>query len=113
MTPNTSTKRDIIVIGASAGGVEALIRVFKALPASLDAAVFVVQHIPSTATSVLPAILNRETSLPVKHARRGQPIRSGQVLIAPPDHHMMLHQSTVVLQKGPKENSHRPAVDPL
>ena len=83
--------RDTIVIGASAGGVQALSTLVKALPGDLPAAVFIVLHIPADAPSVLPEILARESSLGVTHAKHGEPIEHGRVYVAPPDHHL-LHQ---------------------
>src|SRR5207253_4996226 len=78
---------DIIAIGASAGGVEALVEVTRRLPADLPAAVFVVLHVPARGPSVLPQILRRAGRLPVAHVNEPTPIRPGQVYVAPPDHH--------------------------
>jgi two-component system chemotaxis response regulator CheB len=105
--------RDIIVVGASAGGVEALGHLVRGLPANLNAAVFVVLHVPPHGTSVLPNILRRLGPLPAEHARDGEPIKPGRVYVAPPDFHMLVKNGTVRLARGPTENSHRPAIDPL
>jgi two-component system chemotaxis response regulator CheB len=111
---------DIIVIGASAGGVEALCQLVRALPPDLPAAIFVVLHIPSQGTSVLPNILNRtrhkrykDSSLQAAHAKNGEAIEHGRIYVAPPDQHLLLKDGYIRLARGPKENSHRPAVDPL
>ncbi len=111
---------DIIVIGASAGGVEALCQLVRDLPPDLPAAIFVVLHIPPQGTSVLPNILNRcrhkryqDGSLQAAHAKNGEAIEHGRIYIAPPDHHLLLKDGYIRLARGPKENSHRPAVDPL
>jgi two-component system chemotaxis response regulator CheB len=104
---------DIIVVGASAGGVPALISLCQGLPRSLPAAVFVVVHTSPTNPGILPQILNRAGPLPVVHAEDGKPWRSGKIYIAPPNHHMLLVDGTVRLTCGPKENGFRPAVDPL
>ena len=104
---------DIIVIGASAGGIEPLKHLVSALPADLPAALFVVVHFPANATSVLPQILNRVRSLPATHPADGERIEHGCIYVAPPDRHMLLHNSSVRLLLLPKENRHRPAVDPL
>lgn len=104
---------DIIVIGASAGGVEALSALVGGLPAELAAAVFVVVHFPPYGTSVLPEILARRGRLPVRHARDGEPIDCGTVYVAPPDWHLLVARGEVRLRRGPRENGHRPAVDPL
>lgn len=104
---------DIIVIGTSAGGVEALMKLAAALPAELDAAVFVVIHIPPYSTSALPRILDRCGPLPAEHARAGERIQRGRIYIAPPDRHLLLRGHRIELSRGPSENGTRPAVDPL
>ena len=105
--------RDTIVIGASAGGVEALYKLVSALPANLPAAVFIVLHIPSNAPSLLPDILSRESRLRVTHAVDGEAIEHGRVYVAPPDRHLLIEDSHVKLVHGPKENLHRPSIDAL
>ncbi|HEX2081442.1 MAG TPA: chemotaxis protein CheB [Longimicrobium sp.] len=104
---------DIIVIGASAGGVEAVSAVARALPADLPAAVFVVVHFPPYARSVLPQILERAGTLPAVHAEDGETIRHGRIYVAPPGRHMLIEDSMVRLIRGPRENGAIPAVDPL
>ena len=111
--PQHVAQRDIVVIGASAGGVEALTTLFSGLPLELPAAVFVVLHVMPGGTSVLPRILSRAGSLPVSAAVDGQPIERGRAYVAPPDHHMLILDGEVRLTSGPRENGHRPAVDPL
>jgi two-component system, chemotaxis family, protein-glutamate methylesterase/glutaminase len=106
-------RRDVIVMGASAGGVEALRSVVAGLPPDLDAAVFVVLHLPRTAPSALTLILSRATSLPVSTAVDGDPIHPGRIYVAPVDHHLLLIQGRTRLSRGPTENGHRPAIDPL
>jgi two-component system, chemotaxis family, protein-glutamate methylesterase/glutaminase len=103
----------IVVVGASAGGVEALIDLAAALPGDLPAAVFVVLHLPATGTSALPDILRRHGPLPADHVRDGEPIQPGRIYVAPPDHHVLLRTGHVHLSRGPRENGHRPAIDPL
>lgn len=105
--------RDIVVIGASAGGVEALTQVVAALPASFPAALFVVVHIPATYPSLLPEILSRQSALPAGPAVDGEAIQKGRIYVAPPDHHLLLQDSVMRLSHGPKENYCRPAIDPL
>ncbi|AGP37711.1 chemotaxis protein CheB [Sorangium cellulosum] len=104
---------DIITIGASAGGVETLIALIGGLPSDLEASLFVVQHLPSTARSALPQILGRATRMPVATAVDGEPIERGRIYIAPVDKHLLLGEGVVRVVYGAKENGHRPAVDPL
>lgn len=105
--------RDIVVIGASAGGVEALMRLVSELPADLPAALFVTLHVPPGAPSALPGILSRKGPLPAINPRDGEPIEPGHIYVAPPDHHMLVKQGCIRLSRGPRENSARPAVDPM
>lgn len=104
---------DIIVIGASAGGVEALVRLVEALPSNFPAALFVVVHFPTHSTSVLPQILSRCGDLPALHPGDGERIQPGRIYVAPPDYHLLLRQGFIRLGRGPRENGHRPAIDSL
>ncbi|MGH2522596.1 MAG: chemotaxis protein CheB [Anaerolineales bacterium] len=103
----------LIVIGASEGGVEALIRLVPGLPADLPAAVAVVMHFPASATSVLPDILDRASALPAMHAQTGESLQPGCIYVAPPDHHLLVNDGRLRLSRGPRQNNHRPAIDPL
>ena len=104
----------IVVVGASAGGVEALIELTKALPADFPAPIFVTIHIPSDSPSILPVILKRFGRLDARHAQDGMHFKAGVVYIAPPDHHMLIQRNgTLRVVRGPRENRHRPAIDPL
>src|SRR3954471_4714542 len=109
----SALQRDIVVVGASAGGVEALSELFAGLPAELPAAVFVVLHVAPGGTSVLPQLLGRRTSLPVGAARDDEPVERGRVYVAPPDHHLILSGGRVTLTRGPRENGLGPAIAPL
>lgn len=104
---------DIIVVGASTGGVEALAQLAYALPSDLAAAVFVVLHVSPQATSYLPQILSRSGPLRAIHPADGEPICPGRIYVAPPDLHLMLESGRMQLVRGPRENRNRPAVDPL
>ena len=106
-------KHDMIVIGASAGGVEALMSVVGSLPGELPAALFLVLHIPAQSPSALPTILNRAGQVHALHPVDGEEIRYGHIYIAPPDHHLLVEEGIVRVVRGPKENRHRPAIDPL
>ena len=104
---------DIIVMGASSGGIESLMAVAAGLPRDLPAAVFVVLHIPATSHSWLPQILSSAGALPAHHVADEEPIEPGHIYVAPPDHHLLLDRGYVHVLRGPKENNHRPAIDPL
>jgi two-component system, chemotaxis family, protein-glutamate methylesterase/glutaminase len=104
---------DVIVIGASAGGVGSLQRVVERLPAALPASVFVTLHLPEDVRSVLPRILTRAGHLPATHAENGEPIEPGRIYIAPPGYHMTLERQCVRITRGAREHGHRPAIDPL
>ncbi len=105
--------RDIVVIGGSAGAIESLGKLVSLLPAQLDAAIFVVIHTYPLGDSLLPAILTRRGSLTAAAASDGEPIVCDRIYVAPPDCHLMLDQGRVTLSSGPKEEGHRPAIDPL
>lgn len=104
---------DLVVIGASAGGVETLRRVMAGLPADLRATVCVVLHIAPTSPSALASILGRSGPLPCHAAVDGEALRHGEILVAPPDRHLVIDDAHVRLTVGPRENGHRPAVDVL
>lgn len=108
-----SNGHDILVIGASSGGVEALMELAGGLPGDLPAAVFVVLHLSEEAPSILPKILNRSGPLEAVRAEDGDSVEKGRVYVAPPGYHMLLADGRVRVALGPKENRHRPAVDPL
>lgn len=104
-------KRDIIVIGASAGGVEALQEVLRHVPADLPAAIFVTLHIAARAKSFLPDILSRAGGLRASHPEDGAAIEHGRVYVAPPDQHLVIERGHVHLSNGPKEQRHRPCIN--
>src|SRR5204862_7311337 len=105
--------RDVVAIGASAGGVEALTTIVSALPAATEASIFIVLHLPAEGTSRLPTILNRAGALPAAHPAEAEPIRHGRIYVAPPDRHLLVRDGRIRLSPGPRENGHRPAIDPL
>jgi len=105
--------RDIVVVGASAGGVEVLQRVVRTLPAKFPGAIFITLHFPEHGTSVLPRILSRAGSLSAIHAADGDSIVPGRIYIAPPDYHLLLTPRAIRLVRGPQENGNRPAIDPM
>jgi two-component system chemotaxis response regulator CheB len=103
----------VVVVGASAGGVEALQRFAHALPADFPVPILVVLHASPLSRSYLPEILTRAGRLPATHARDDTPMESGHIYIAPPDSHLMVMDGRLALAQGPRENGHRPAIDPL
>src|SRR3954451_21952270 len=105
--------RDLIVVGASAGGVEALERLVGGLPPELPASMFVVLHLLPTGTSMLDSILSRAGPLPATVAEDGERFERGHIYVAPPDRHLLIRGDRVQLSLGPRENGHRPAIDPL
>lgn len=102
-----------VAVAASAGGVEALTEFVKALPADFPAAVLVVLHIPDTGPSVLPGILTRAGPLPAVHAEDGMALSAGLIIVAPPGRHLRVERGMAVLDRGPRENGHRPSADAL
>lgn len=107
------SKRTIVVIGASAGGVYALKELAESLPADFRASVFVVLHVSPHSPSYLPDILNHAGPLPASHPTDGEPIQCSHIYVAPPDHHMLIEYDQIIVKKGPKENRFRPSIDAL
>jgi two-component system chemotaxis response regulator CheB len=106
-------RRDIVVVGASAGGVQTLPKFFEGFEPEIGAAFFVVLHVSPSAHSYMPTLLGRAGRLPALHAEDGQAIEPGKIYIAPPDFHVLIEDNVMRLSHGPKENRHRPAIDPL
>ncbi len=102
-----------VVVGASAGGVEALTRLASLLPDNFAAPLFVVLHLPEHARSHLPEILGRQTKLTVAPAKEGEPFFPGGIFVAPPGNHLLVDKTVTRVTKGPSENGHRPAVNKL
>jgi two-component system, chemotaxis family, protein-glutamate methylesterase/glutaminase len=107
-----SAKR-LIVVGASAGGIEALRTFVAELPATFPAAICVAVHVSPESPGILPEILDRLCRLPVAHACNGQRLQSGRIYIAPRDRHLVIEPSRLRVTKGPREHGFRPAIDPL
>ena len=108
---------DVIAIGSSTGGPQALTAVLKQLPSNIPVPIVIVQHMPPVFTKHLADRLNHESELTVKEAQGGETLQPGHVFIAPGDHHMELRREGIavktVITQGPPENSCRPAVDVL
>lgn len=107
-------KRDIVVVGASAGGLKALTQVIKDLPSTLEASVLIVMHLYPHSPSLLPDILQKSTTLTVVTPKDGQAIRRHHIYVAPPNCHMLVAEDgRIRLIAGPRVNHSRPAIDPL
>lgn len=105
--------RDIVVIGASFGGIQAVSLLLSELPGDFPASVFVVVHLFPSQPSSLPGILSRAGELEAIHPKDRQRFGPGRVYVAPPDKHMMIEGNRIRVLRSPKENMHRPAIDPL
>ena len=105
--------RNIIVIGASAGGFEALKTLVANLPKDFAASIFIVWHMSPDVRGVLPQVLNRAGTVHAAHAYDSEPILPNRIYVAPPDRHLLVETGQVRVTRGPKENRFRPAVDPL
>lgn len=108
-----ANRRNIVVIGGSAGALEAMRRIIGALPPKLDAAIFLVQHMGARHETKLDILLRRNTSFSVKIAEDNAPICIGEIRTAVADFHLTLGAATMALSRGPKENHARPAIDAL
>jgi two-component system chemotaxis response regulator CheB len=106
-TPN------LIVIGGSAGAIEALLELVPQFPAEIDAAICIVVHFPADSPSLLPQLLRRHTKLSVSPATEGAELKSGQIYIAPPDWHLLIEDHTCRLSHGPREHGYRPSIDAM
>lgn len=105
--------RDVLAVGTSAGGVEALIFLAKHFRANFPASILVTIHLPSYAHSTLDGILSRSGPLPASFAVEGERLKKAHIYIAPPDRHLLLDGDCLSLGSGPRENSTRPAIDPM
>jgi two-component system, chemotaxis family, protein-glutamate methylesterase/glutaminase len=110
--PSKDSQR-IVVIGGSAGSLDPLLYLFSKLTSDVDATYFVVQHISADAPQFLSQLIGRSGVLPAQVAVDGERFERGHVYVAPPDHHLMVHDGSTRLSHGPRENRTRPAIDPL
>ena len=106
-------RRDVVVIGASAGGVTALRELFAKLPSDLDAGIAVVLHRSPVVESALAPVLAWRSALPVLEVLETRPFQSGNIYVAPRDQHLRVDGKMLQLSRGPKEQHTRPAIDPL
>ena len=110
---NQTAFERMIVIGASAGGFEAIKTIIKNLPPDFKPPVFIVWHISPRVKGILPHVLNQLNSIPASNAYNNEPIKASHIYVAPPDYHLLVEKDKVLVTHGPKENRFRPAVDPL
>jgi two-component system chemotaxis response regulator CheB len=110
---SATVNRDLVVVGASAGGIAAISALLAGLPGDLRAAVLVVLHIAADAGGLLPKMFGERSPLPVRFAADGEPLRHGDVRIALPDRHLLVENGAMRVVHGPRENRFRPAIDPL
>jgi two-component system, chemotaxis family, protein-glutamate methylesterase/glutaminase len=103
--------RDIIVIGASAGGIDAIRKLVAGFPADFAAAVFVTIHVTEKSDGILPAVITSSGPLMAAHPQDGEPIRHGRIYVAPPDYHLLIREGHVHLGHGPRENLQRPGIN--
>ncbi len=106
-------QKDIIVIGASAGGIEALRTLVSGLPRTFAASLFIVVHTSANSPGLLASILDRAGPLPATSVTGQELIEPGRIYVPAPDHHLLLERGRVRVTRGPRENMFRPAVDPL
>lgn len=105
--------RDIVAIGASAGGFQAVSELAKGLRGDFAAAVLITIHLHPEASNVLAELIDRAGPLPAAFATEGEEIAPGGIYIAPPDRHLLVDEGRVLLRRGPRENGSRPAIDPM
>ncbi|MFM9428600.1 two-component system chemotaxis response regulator CheB [Variovorax sp. GrIS 2.14] len=111
---NIKPVRDIVLIGASRGGLDALARITSALPPDFPAAVLVVIHTLAGSPGLLDTLVGKKSSLPVAYAEDGEPIKQGRIYLAPPDFHLTVSSAaTVSLEHSAKVRHSRPAADVL
>src|SRR4051812_12856669 len=103
----------LVTIGASAGGITELRKIFREFPGTNTTAFFVVVHVSASSESLLPRILSSIGELPAEHPVDGQTIEPGRIYIAPPDHHLFIEEQGIMVSHGPRENRQRPAINPL
>jgi two-component system, chemotaxis family, protein-glutamate methylesterase/glutaminase len=109
-----SAGHDIIVVGTSAGGLDALDQLIGQLPTDLAASIFIVQHMaPENSGVALTRRLSRHRAFQAKLAVEGERFTRGRIYIAPPDNHLLLKKDRLLVRKGARENRSRPGIDPL
>ena len=111
--PAAASGRDLVVVGASAGGVSAISALLGELPADFPAAILIVLHLAADSGEALPRIFGAVSPLPIRHAEDGLRLAAGEVCVAPADRHLIVEPEVMRVVRGPRENRFRPAIDPL
>jgi two-component system chemotaxis response regulator CheB len=106
-------RRDLVVIGTSSGGIEALQAIVSALPERFPASICIVLHTAPDSPGILHDILRRAGRLPVRVVRSSERIEPSTIYLPPPDQHLIVEPSRLRVTRGPRENRFRPAIDPL
>ena len=106
-------RRNIVVVGASAGGFDAIQRFIGGFSSNLEVTILIVWHLSPEVVGVLPRVLTKEYGHFASNAIDGDPIEPGRIYVAPADYHMLVERGRLRVTKGPKENRFRPAIDPL
>lgn len=114
MSPNERNgRRDLVVVGGSAGAIQALRTMLGGLPAHYQGTILIVVHTAADSPAMLDTILSKVTSLPCRYATDGEYLESGRIYLARPDRHLTVEDNRVRVAFGPKQNWHRPAINPL
>lgn len=113
MAEGEQEKVRLVLIGASAGGVEAISAIVGSLPEDFAAAVCIVLHMSARGPNLLSSIIARRTRIPTKLAEQGDLVQSGKIYVAPANHHLLFHDGHLRLSSGPRQNRHRPSIDAL
>jgi two-component system chemotaxis response regulator CheB len=103
----------LVVIGASAGGIDAVKAIVSRVDGDFPAPICAVLHVSPSSPNLLPAIVSRAGAVPAELARSGAPLEPGRMYVAPADHHLTVEPGRLRISRGPKENRFRPAIDPL
>ncbi len=117
LRPHTKVRADILAIGSSTGGPQALFTLLASLKKSINVPVVITQHMPPTFTVILAEHIQNSTGIPAREAAHGDPLRNGEILVAPGNYHMTVVRKgadrVVHLDQNPQVNFCRPAVDPM
>src|SRR5262245_7787937 len=106
-------ERDLVVIGASAGGLQPIYAILSALPEGFRPTIVIVVHTRADGDGVLPKVIARRSGRDVRDAVNQAPLEPGAIYVAPADRHVLVGRKGLRVTRGPRENGFRPAIDPL